>query len=261
MATPGVSSAIAVTDTGPALPDSKWQEAQIAAISTLTPNIKGFVLTLPRPFPFRAGQHVDVRLTAPDGYQAMRSYSIASPPDPAGTIELAIERMESGEVSPFFHEVAQPGDSIELRGPLGGHFVWAPEDGGPLLLIGGGSGLVPLMAMLRHRRDAGSGVPAVLLLSSRTLAETLYRDELLAMETDAPGFTLRLAVTRGAPVRTVDYGRRVDGAMLKEVTALLPGLPRQVFICGTNGFVNSAADGVVAAGIAPEIVRTERYGG
>ncbi|MGV8952702.1 MAG: FAD-binding oxidoreductase, partial [Cypionkella sp.] len=207
-----------MTDLGAAgRADGMWQAARLVQISTLTPRIKSLVLALQRPFTFRAGQHVDLRLTAPDGYQARRSYSIASAPSSSGLIELAIERLDDGEVSPFFHDVAAVGDSIELRGPLGGHFVWGPEDGGPLLLIGGGSGVVPLMAMLRHRRDAQADVPSVLLLSSRTLAETLYRDELLAMEAAAPGFTLRLAVTRGAPERPVDYGRRLDLAMLKAV--------------------------------------------
>ena len=239
----------------------EWQDARLVAIKPQTPSIKSFVLDLPRPFAFRAGQHVDLRLTAPDGYQAMRSYSIASAPDGSGTIELAIERMATGEVSPFFHDVVELGDSIELRGPLGGHFVWGPQDGGPLLLIGGGSGVVPLMAMLRQRRSARSDVPTVLLLSSRTLADTLYRDELLAMEAEGTGFTLRLALTRGAPGRAADYERRVDMAMLEDVTGLLPVTPRRVFICGANGFVNSAADGVVAIGVAPDRVRTERYGG
>jgi len=238
-----------------------WQEAQLVRIDPLTPRIKSFVLALPRPFAFRAGQHVDLRLTAPDGYQAMRSYSIASAPDGTGRIELAIELIESGEVSPFFHAIAALGDSIELRGPLGGHFVWSPADGGPLLLIGGGSGLVPLLAMLRQRQASGSSVPVLLLLSSRTLEDTPYRDELLAMQARDNGMTLRLAVTRGAPGRDVDYARRVDAPMLRELVGLLPQPPRHVFICGTNGFVNAAADGVVAAGVAPAAVRTERYGG
>ena len=252
-----------MTDRAPPVPVGglAWQDAQLVKITTLTPRIKSFVFALPRPFAFRAGQHVDLRLTAPDGYQAMRSYSIASAPDGTGRIELAIELIESGEVSPFFHAVAAVGDSIELRGPLGGHFVWSPQDGGPLLLVGGGAGLVPLLAMLRQRQATGSTVPVLLLLSTRTLAETPYRDELLAMEALGNGMTLRLAVTRGAPGRDVDYGRRVDAPMLDQLVGLLPRPPRHVFICGTNGFVNTVADGLVAAGIAPDAVRTERYGG
>ena len=238
-----------------------WQQARLVQITGLTPRIKSFVLDLPQPFAFRAGQHVDLRLSAPDGYQAMRSYSIASAPSADGRIELAIELMESGEVSPFFHDVAAVGDDIELRGPLGGHFVWGPDDGGPLLLIGGGSGVAPLMAMLRQRRDNRASVPAALLLASRTLEDVLYRDELLAMEADAPGFALRLALSRGAATREGDYARRLDVAMLRDVLALLPAAPRHVLICGANGFVNTAADAAIALGLAAGSVRTERYGG
>ena len=143
-------------------PKLRWQEAKIAAIMPDTPRVKSFLLAPSAPFPFRAGQHVDVRLTAPDGYQAERSYSIASAPEETAAIELAIERLDDGEVSPFFHDIAEVGDAIELRGPIGGHFVWDVVDGGPLLLLGGGSGVVPLMSMLRHR-FARAGAPAVLL--------------------------------------------------------------------------------------------------
>lgn len=263
MAIPGASSAIAVTETHPqqAGEAAVWQTARLVQITPLTPRIKSFVLELAQPFVFRAGQHVDLRLSAPDGYQAMRGYSIASAPSANGRIELAIELMESGEVSPFFHEVVAVGDDIELRGPLGGHFVWGPEDGGPLLLIGGGSGVAPLMAMLRQRLDGKVPVPTVLLLASRTLEDVLYRAELLAMEAEAPGFALRLALSRGAAVRGVDYARRLDTAMLKDVLNLLPETPRHVFICGANGFVNTAADAALAAGLDAARVRTERYGG
>ena len=173
-----------MTDTPPALaglPKLNWQEATIAGIAYDTPRVKSFLFATPAPISFRAGQHVDVRLTAPDGYQAERSYSIASAPERADGIELAIERLDDGEVSPFFHEVAEIGDAIELRGPIGGHFVWSVEDGGPLLLLGGGSGVVPLMSMLRHRAARGSDVPALLLFSARTWEDVIFRDELIAM--------------------------------------------------------------------------------
>ncbi len=137
----------------------RWQPAKITAIVSDTPRVKNFFFELSRPFSFRAGQHVDVRLTAPDGYQAERSYSIASAPEAQSSLELAIERLDDGEVSPFFHDVAAVGDDIELRGPIGGHFVWEVADGGPLLLLGGGSGAVPLMAMIRHRASQGSRHP------------------------------------------------------------------------------------------------------
>ncbi len=243
---------------------AEWQEAQLVEIGALTATVKRLVLELPHDMAFRPGQHVDLRLSAPDGYQAVRSYSIASAPGTSGRtrrIELAIELLDNGEVSPFFHAVAEVGDSIELRGPLGGHFVWRPEDGGPLLLIGGGAGVAPLMAMLRQRQLAPAQVPAVLLLASRTLETVLYRDELLEMDRAGAGFALRLALSGGPRRRDVDYERRVDAAMLGDVISLLPGLPRYVLICGSNGFVNAAADRVVAAGVAAAVVRTERYGG
>src|SRR4051794_10754880 len=242
-------------------PVTTWQKAVVAGIVRRTPRIKSFVLAPPRPFAFRAGQHVDVRLTAPDGYHAVRSYSIASAPENPDRIELAIELLEDGEVSPFFHEVVALGDEIELRGPLGGHFVWTVADGGPSLLVGAGSGVVPLVAMLRHRRAAASDVPAALLLSARGWEDVPFRDELLDLHDRRDGFALALALTREAPRRAGDHGRRVDAAMVAEVLALLPGPPRRVFVCGSNPFVNAAADGAVTAGLPAPVIRTERYGG
>jgi ferredoxin-NADP reductase len=247
-----------MTDATPLLVTAIWQTAIVTEIVPRTPTIKSFFLKPAQPFAFRAGQHVDLRLTAPDGYRAMRSYSIASPPEQTGMIELAIDYLKDGEVSPFFHETVAVGDEIELRGPLGGHFVWSQEDGGPLLLVGGGSGLVPLMAMIRHRQAIGSQIPAILLLSARGWDDILYRDELLAMDGRADGFVLRLTLTREMPRRAGDYGRRIDTAMMAEMVAQLP--PKTVFVCGTNPFVNAAADGAVAAGVDAATIRTERYG-
>lgn len=249
-----------MTEEAPPLPGARWQTATITRIVPQTGRIKSFFFALPRPFLHRAGQHVDLRLTAPDGYQAVRSYSIASAPGTGDEMELAIELLDDGEVSFFFHEVAEAGDDIELRGPLGGHFVWSVEDGGPLLLVGGGSGLVPLMAMLRHRRAAVSEVPTLLVLSARTWDDVLYRDELLDLDRVGDGFTLVLTLTRDEPRREGDYGRRIDGPMMAEVLKRLPGPPGHVFVCGSNAFVNSAADGVVAAGLPAAMIRTERYG-
>src|SRR5262245_34767502 len=237
-----------------------WQAAVVKDIIPRTARIKSFVLAPSRPINFLAGQHVNVRLTAPDGYRAMRSYSIASPPENPYQIELAIEQLENGEVLPFFHEVVKVGDEIEFQGPLGGHFVWSKTDGGPLLLVGGGSGLVPLMAIIRHREAAAQDVPIILLLSARNWDDVLYRDELLALDERRSGFTLVLTLTRQPPKRDVDYGRRVDTSMMTEVLRRLPGAPRHVFACGTNPFVNAAVDGVVAAGTPASIIRTERYG-
>ncbi|MEA2697604.1 MAG: hypothetical protein QOI66_1875 [Myxococcales bacterium] len=237
-----------------------WQPATIVAIKTETARVKTFVLTPARPFSFRAGQHVDVRLTAPDGYQAQRSYSIASAPDAAATIALTVERLDDGEVSPFFHDVAIVGDTIELRGPIGGHFVWSVEDDGPTLLLGGGSGVVPLMSMIRHRAARGAAVPMALILSARTWDDVIFRDELAALDARHDGFHGVLALTRAPPQRAGDYGRRVDGAMVREVIARLGEPPAQVFVCGSNAFVNTAADAALEAGITAPTIRTERYG-
>lgn len=249
-----------MTDAAPPT-DGPWQLATVMEIIPRTPRIKSFILKLSRPFAFLAGQHVDLRLTAADGYHAMRSYSIASAPDKTGTIELAIEYMKDGEVSPFFHDVVVAGDEIELRGPLGGYFNWTEADGGPLLLVGGGSGVVPLMSMIRHREAIGSKVPFALLLSARRWDDVLYRDELVDLYAKANGFMLTFTLTREAPRRGGDHGRRVDTAMMTEALERLPGPPKLIYVCGTNAFVNAAADGAVASGIAASIIRTERYGG
>jgi ferredoxin-NADP reductase len=264
MAILGASSVSPVTDTPVNLDTERglrWQQAKITAIVPLTPWVKSFYFQLSRPFSFQAGQHVDVRLTAPDGYQAERSYSIASAPDTQPPLELVIERLDDGEVSPFFHDVAAVGDDIELRGPIGGYFVWDIADAGPILLLGGGSGVVPLMSMIRHRASRHSRVPMLLLYSARTFDDVLFRDELLALERRGDGFELALALTREGARRAGDYGRRVDHAMLTELLAKLPAAPKQVFVCGSNPFVEAAADAAIADGVAPGLIRTERYGG
>jgi ferredoxin-NADP reductase len=242
------------------LPASHWQNAKIVEIIPRTPTIKSFIFALSEPFAYRAGQHVDVRLTAPDGYKAMRSYSIASAPSASARIELAIELLENGEVSLFFHETAVVGDEIEVRGPLGGHFVWTKDDGGPLLMVAGGSGVVPLMSMIRYRHAAASAVPTLLLLSARSWVDVLYRDELFDLSAQGTGLDVVLTLTREAPRRPKDYGRRVDSLMMTDVLARLPVAPRHVFICGANAFVNAAADGALEAGVPASVVRTERYG-
>ncbi|AZO40807.1 oxidoreductase [Mesorhizobium sp. M7D.F.Ca.US.005.01.1.1] len=239
---------------------SPWQVARIIRIEKRTPRVTSFFFQPSRPFAYRAGQHVDVRLTAPDGYQARRSYSIASAPESGGVIELAIEKLDDGEVSPFFHEVAAIGDEIELRGPLGGHFVW-PEDGnGPLVLVGGGSGVVPLMSMVRHRAARNSSVPVVLVFSARVWDEVIFRDELITLDDRQDGFDLVLTLTREAARRPADYSRRVDVAMMAQAMARLPEPPGLAFVCGSNAFVSAAAQALIDAGVAAENIRTERYG-
>jgi glycine betaine catabolism B len=237
-----------------------WRSCAIVEIAARTPSIKSFFLRLTEPFDHKAGQHVDVRLTAPDGYTAMRSYSIASAPSGSQVIELAIERLADGEVSPFFHDVAQVGDTIELRGPLGGHFLWPGPTEKPVLLIGAGSGVVPLMAMIRYRKASAEPVPVALLLSSRTWGDVLFRDELLELESSLPDFALALALTREPAMRGGDFSRRIDAAMVANVAARLPVSPGSVFVCGSNAFVDIAADAALALGLESRLIKTERYG-
>lgn len=239
---------------------SPWQSAKIIRIEKRTPRVTSFVFKLSRPFVYQAGQHVDVRLTAPDGYQARRSYSIASAPESAGTIELAIERLEDGEVSPFFHEVAAVGDEIELRGPLGGHFIWSDSDGGPLLLVGGGSGVVPLMAMVRHRTLRKSAVPVALVFSARIWDEVIFRDELIGLDDRRDGFDLVLTLTREPARRPADYSRRIDARMMQQTIVRLPVPPALAFVCGSNAFVSTAAQALIDADVPANLIRTERYG-
>ncbi|TXH99236.1 MAG: oxidoreductase [Rhizobium sp.] len=245
---------------GAPTPGAQWQKSLIVEIVDRTPNIKSFFLRLPAPFTHQAGQHVDVRLTAPDGYVAMRSYSIASAPGSTGILELAIERLSDGEVSPFFHDVAQVGDEIELRGPLGGHFIWPGDASRPILLIGAGSGVAPLAAMVRYRRASGQRVSTALLMSARTKRDTLFGDELRAAGEPQSGFSFALALTREPATCGSDFSRRIDAAMVAEVAARLPAPPGYVFVCGSNAFVNVAVDGALAAGLNAASIKTERYG-
>jgi ferredoxin-NADP reductase len=239
---------------------SPWQTATIVRIKKRTSRVTSFLLRLSRPFAYRAGQHVDVRLTAPDGYQARRSYSIASAPEAGETIELAIEKLDDGEVSPFFHEIAAVGDEVELRGPLGGHFVWSDADGGPLLLIGGGSGVVPLMAMVRHRAVRKSAVRVTLVFSARIWDEVIFRDELIGFHDRRDGFDLVLTLTRETARRPEDHSRRVDAMMMVQAMTRLPEPPKLVFVCGSNAFVSAAAQAVIDADVPAALIRTERYG-
>jgi len=206
----------------------------------------------------RAGQHVDVRLTAEDGYQAQRGYSIASPPeDPR--LSLTVERLADGEVSPYLVDELREGDQIELRGPIGGYFVWEATDPGPLQLVGGGSGFVPLMAMLRHRRAAGATVPARALVSARTHEDVLYREELEALAAADPALELTITLTRAQPPGWTGYARRVDAELLAATAFPATAAPR-VFVCGPTAFVEGVAQALVEAGHAPERVKTERFG-
>jgi ferredoxin-NADP reductase len=236
-----------------------WQVGTLRARHAETPRVTTFTLSLPAWRPHRAGQHYDVRLTADDGYQAQRSYSIASPPSRSGEVDLGIERIDDGEVSTYFHEVLVEGDLVEVRGPIGGYFVWEPADGGPLLLIGGGSGVVPLMAMLRERAAANGGIPTTLLYSSRTLGEVMYRRELDALSSSADGPRVVQTLTREQPAGWTGYARRIDQSMLAEVLPASDGDPL-AYVCGPTLLVEAAATALTNLGVPPARIRTERFG-
>ena len=236
-----------------------WQIATVSAIKPETADVKTLTLVLPDWQPHRAGQHYDLRLTAPDGYQAQRSYSIASAPERLGEIDLTVERLEDGEVSSYLHDVLEVGDQIEVRGPIGGYFVREAAMSGPLLLVAGGSGLVPLMAMLRHRAAAGSSIPTRLLYSSRTPEDVIYRDELEALQAAKNGLEVVHTFTRAQPAGWHGYARRIDLAMLREVVQPLGQAPL-TYICGPTLLVEGAANGLAQLGVPPAQIRTERFG-
>ena len=236
-----------------------WQISTVSAIRAETPEVSSFTLKLPSWRAHKAGQHYDVRLTAADGYQAQRSYSIASPPSRAGEVDLTIERIADGEVSPYFHDTVEVGDQVEVRGPIGGYFVWEPALGGPLLLVAGGSGVVPLMAMLRQRTAAEPMPPAVLLHSSRTFDDVIYRDELATLASKDSGLRVIQTLTRSQPPGWTGYDRRIDRAMLAEAITAAGAQPL-VYIWGPTLLVEAAANGLVELGVPPVRVRTERFG-
>jgi ferredoxin-NADP reductase len=236
-----------------------WQLGEVAELVRETPNVSSLVLAVPGWTGHRAGQHVDVRLTAEDGYQAERSYSIASAPeDPK--LSLTVERLDDGEVSPYLVGELVVGDKLELRGPIGGYFVWeAATASRPLLLVGAGSGVVPLVAMLRHRRAAGSRVPARLLYSARSLGDVIYREELERLTTEGDGLAVHLTLTRAQPPGWRGYARRIDRSMLEEVDWPVGERPA-VYVCGPTSFVEATAEILVDLGHDPLSIRTERFG-
>ncbi len=264
MAIDRLRSALFRSGQGPAAPTSRppplrWQIATVKDVKPETPKVKTFSLSLPDWMKHQPGQHYDVRLTAPDGYQAQRSYSVASEPERRGEIDLTVELLEGGEVSGYMHEVLVPGDLIEVRGPIGGYFVWQSSLGGPLLLVAGGSGIVPLMAMLRHRAAAGSTVPTRLLFSSRTLEDVIYRKELETLQSADTGLEVFHTLTRAQPPGWAGYSRRIDDQMLREVVSPLGSDPK-AYICGPTSMVESAADSLVQIGVPQARIRTERFG-
>ena len=235
-----------------------WQLGEIVALRQETVQAKSLTLAVPQWPGHRAGQHVDVRLTAGDGYQAERSYSIASPPEES-EVTLTVERIADGEVSPYLTEELRIGDLLELRGPIGGYFVWEARLGGPLLLVAGGSGIVPLMAMLRHRAAAGSHAQARLLYSSRTFEDIIYREELDQQAIADPDLMVSHTLTRGQPPGWTSYSRRIDLDLLREVIGPADSHSR-AYICGPTPFVEVAATSLLSLGYPAERINTERFG-
>lgn len=224
----------------------RWQIGMVASIKRETPRVKSFRIKLPMWMPHMPGQHYDVRLTAPDGYRAQRSYSIASSPLDEGEIELTIDRLADGEVSPYFHDVVVEGDQVEVRGPFASYFIWRGEK--PVLLVGGGSGVVPLMAILRHRRLTMPDLPMRLVYSVRTAEDVIYADEL--------GDDAVLTFTRESPQGWSGHRGRIDRELLAEA-GIDPGT---AFVCGSNGFVEAGTELLLQADFEPDQVRTERFG-
>jgi ferredoxin-NADP reductase len=235
-----------------------WRHARVVELIDETADVRSIVLDPPDWPGHQAGQHVDVRLTAEDGYQAQRSYSIASAPEDDHLV-LTVERLADGEVSPYLVGELRVGDELELRGPIGGYFVWDVSLGGPLLLVGGGSGIVPLRAILYHHAALRSVVPVRLLYSERTLADVIYREELIGVEADHQGADIRLTLTREKPAGWHGYVGRIDRGLLEEV-AWAPSERPLTYVCGPTGLVEAVASTLVELGHEPSRIKTERFG-
>jgi ferredoxin-NADP reductase len=236
----------------------RWQTAEVREVIQETPRVTSLVLQVSDWSGHQPGQHLDVRLTGEDGYQAQRSYSIASPPE-APNLMLTVERIDEGEVSPYLANEAQPGGRFELRGPIGGYFVWTVAVGGPLFLIAGGSGVAPLMAMLRHRAAAGSTLPAILLYSSRTFEDIIYRDELDRLAAPGNGLSVVHTLTRVQPVGWTGGARRIDRHMLASVGFAATAGAR-CFVCGPTSLVEATARSLLSLGHERSLIKTERFG-
>ncbi len=237
-----------------------WQIGQVQTIVQETLRVKTITLQLPQWIPHLPGQHYDIRLTAEDGYQAQRSYSIASPPEQTGQIDLTVELIEDGEVSAYLHDTVVPGDSLEVRGPIGGYFVWRDDrKNTPLLLVAGGSGIVPLMAILRHRAKIEATNSTALLFSVRTSEDVIYQKELMQLANGDSSFKLILTYTRQPPSNWKGHQRRIDQAMLREVIAPFKNQPN-CFVCGPTSLVENVANTLVDIGLPPDLIRTERFG-
>ena len=235
-----------------------WRIGEVVETRPETPRARSVFVEVPDWEGHKAGQHVDVRLTAEDGYQAQRSYSIASAPED-GRLAIVVERLDDGEVSPYLTDELRVGDRLELRGPIGGWFTWQAREGGPLLLVAGGSGIAPLMAMIRHRASANSDASCRLLYSSRSREETIYAGELDRLAAEDGALEVIHTLTRSQPPGWTGYSRRIDREMLGEV-APSPEERRLAFVCGPTPLVEAAATALVELGYDPARVKTERFG-
>jgi ferredoxin-NADP reductase len=247
-----------VTEVGAIRARLVWRIGEVVETRPETQRARSLFLEVPGWEGHKAGQHVDVRLTAEDGYQAQRSYSIASAPED-GRLEIVVERLDDGEVSPYLTDELRVGDHLELRGPIGGWFTWEAREGGPLLLVAGGSGIAPLMAMIRHRAAAGSDASCRLLYSSRSREETIYADELDRLAAEDGALEVTHTLTRSQPPGWTGYSRRIDREMLEEI-APSPERRPLVFVCGPTPLVEAAATALVELGHDPARVKTERFG-
>lgn len=236
----------------------EWQVATVKSIHVETPSVKTFTLAVANWIQHKAGQHYDVRLTAPEGYEAACSYSIASEPDRTGEIDLTVERIEAGKVSSYMHDVLLVGDPIEVRGPIGRCLVWESSMAVPVLLVAGGSGIVPLMSIIRHARAIGSNIPLRLLYSSRTPEDVIYFDELSKLQDSGCKLEIFYTFTRQAPPGWSGYARRIDTQMLRDVTG--PSWAEsQAYVCGPTLMVEAVVNGLLEVGLTPHQIRTERF--
>ena len=234
--------------------------ATVTAVGIASDRVKLFTLELPSGGNFKAGQHYDVRLTAPDGYQAQRSYSLASSPGNTNLIEIAIELIDDGEVSSYFHDSVEPGEMIEVRGPIGGHFTWEPSHTKSSIFVAGGSGIAPIISMLRHRFTVNNNSPALLLFSVRTEDDILYREELERMSDNDPSLHVVTTVTRGTSKDWIGNTRRIDQGMIDSALVNTGVKPESAYVCGGSGFVESIADILLDTGLDFNQIHIERFG-
>ena len=234
--------------------------ATVTKVRVASDRVKLFTLEVPTGGNFKAGQHYDVRLTAPDGYQAQRSYSLASSPGDTNLIEIAIELIDDGEVSSYFHDSVEPGEMIEVRGPIGGHFTWEPSHTKSSIFVAGGSGIAPIISMLRHRFTVKNNAPALLLFSVRTEDDILYREELERMSDNDPSLHVGTTITRGTSKDWIGNTRRIDQGMIDSALVNTGVKPESAYVCGGSGFVESIADILLDTGLDFNQIHIERFG-